>query len=517
MTPARPALEVRAPATGEVIGSVPNLDRDEVDALVRRARAVQPDWAARPTRERAALLDAFRRGLVDRVEEAAELSSRESGKTVFESYIGDVLPALDLARFYVRRVGRVMAPRTERSWIITKEGRVEREPYGVMGVISPWNFPIVNPMRVVMAALVTGNTVVMKPSEQSPMSAVLMRQIALAAGFPEDVFLVATGDAETGAALARADIDKVSFTGAVGHGREVAKVAAERMLPVTLELGGKNPMVVLADADLDRAVNMGVQGAFWNAGQICIAVERVYVEAPIYDQYVERVVAATNALDTDPSDPEADLGAVTTAAQVERMERQLEDARSKGARILTGGQLLDGPGRHFAPTVVADADHSMTVMREEIFGPIMPIMKVADADEAIRLANDSPYGLAASLWTDRRRGKGLVRKLQAGMVSLNDVLYHGGYAGLPFGGQGDSGYGRVHGEEGLREVTRSRAVLVDRAGFRREPVGGFPFRPFGVDGAKALVRFLHGRGVMERSKAAWRLVRRLLRGRGSVS
>jgi succinate-semialdehyde dehydrogenase/glutarate-semialdehyde dehydrogenase len=512
MTPDRPALEVRAPATGEVLGSVPNLDDEEVHALVARARAAQPAWAARSSAERAALLNAFRRRLADRAEEAASLSSRESGKTVFEAYVGDVLPTLDLARFYARRVGRVMAPRTERSWIVTKKARVEREPYGVIAVISPWNFPIVNPMRVVLAALVTGNTVVMKPSEQSPMSAVLMRQIALDVGVPDDVFLVATGDGETGVALGQGAVDKISFTGSVANGRKVAQAAAERMIPLTLELGGKNAMVVLDDADLERAVNVGVQGAFWNAGQICIATERVYVQAGIYDAYVDRVAAETEALTMgDASDPVADIGAVTTEVQVERLERQIEDARSKGARVLTGGHRVDGPGRYFAPTVVADTDHSMLIMRDESFGPVMPIMKVTDADEAIRLANDSPYALAASIWTQRRRGETIARQLRAGMVSVNDVLYHGAVAGLPFGGMGDSGYGRVHGEEGLREVTRTRSVLVDRAGFDREPVGGFPFRRFGLEGARALIRFLHGHGLLERVRATGTLLRRLLR------
>lgn len=508
MTARSATLEVRAPATGEVLGSVPDLDGEEVHALLARSRAAQPAWAAHPTRERAELLNRFRRLLADRAEEAAELSSRESGKTVFESYVGDVLPTLDLARFYARRVGRVMAPRTERSWMVTKKGRIEREPYGVIAVISPWNFPIVNPMRVVMAALVTGNTVVMKPSEQSPMSAVFMRQLALDAGIPEDVFLVATGGRDTGAALVQGDVDKISFTGAVENGRAVAEAAAERLIPVTLELGGKNAMVVLGDADLERAANLGVQGAFWNAGQICIAVERVYVEASVYDEYVERVVAATEALDVaTEADPEGDIGALTTQVQADRLERQLEDARSKGARILTGGALVSGPGRYFAPTVVADTDHSMDIMRDESFGPVMPIMKVSDAEEAIRLANDSPYALAASIWTRRRRGERLVRRLRAGMVSVNDVLYHGAMAGLPFGGMGHSGYGRVHGEEGLREVTRSRAILVDRAGLRREPVGGFPFRRFGVKRARALIRLLHGGGLLDRLRALKDLIR----------
>ena len=511
MTPDRPSLEVRAPATDAVLGSVPNLTEEEVNGLLARSRAAQPGWAARPVGERARLIYRFRRLLAENATEVAELSSRESGKTVFEGLIGDVLPTLDLARFYANRAGKVMAPRSERSWIVTKKARVEREPYGVIGVISPWNFPVVNPMRVVLAALVTGNTVVLKPSELSPMSAVLMRQLAIRAGIPEDVFLVATGDGETGAALVQGDVDKISFTGSVEVGRTVAEGAARRLIPVTLELGGKNPMVVLADADLDRAVNMGVQGAYWNAGQICIAVERLYVEAPVYDEYVRRVTEATEALDiATEADPDGDIGAVTTEFQVERLERQLEDARRKGARVLTGGKLAPGPGRHYEPTVVADADHSMDIMREESFGPVMPIMKVEDAEEAIRLANDSPYALAASIWTRRRRGERLVRRLRAGMVSVNDVLYHGAVAGLPFGGMGNSGYGRVHGEEGLREVTLSRAVLVDRVGATREPVGGFPFRRFGVGRARALIRLLHGGGLMDRLKAVKGLIRNRL-------
>ncbi len=255
-------------------------------------------------------------------------------------------------------------------------------------------------------------------------------------------------------------------------------------------------------------MNLGVQGAYWNAGQICIAVERVYVEAPIYDEYVRRVVEETERLDVRSSaDPDADIGALTTQAQVERLMRQLEDAERKGARILTGGAEVDGPGRHFAPTVVADATHDMAIMREESFGPVMPIMKVADAEEAIRLANDSPYALAASIWTRRRRGERLVRRLRAGMVSVNDVLYHGAVAGLPFGGMGDSGYGRVHGEEGLREMTQTRAVLVDRVGVAREPVGGFPFRRFGTRRARALIRVLHGTGIGDRLKGIARLLR----------
>jgi acyl-CoA reductase-like NAD-dependent aldehyde dehydrogenase len=438
----------------------------------------------------------------------AELSSRESGKLVFEALVGDVLPTLDLARYYAARAPAVMKGRSVRSWMVSKKGRVEREPFGVVAVIAPWNFPVLNPMRAVMAALVTGNAVVLKPSELSPLSALLVREIATEAGIPEDVLLIATGDGATGAALIDPAVDKVSFTGSEAVGRRVAEAAGRLLIPVVLELGGKNAMVVLADADLDRAVNLAVQGAFWNAGQICISVERVYVEAPVYDRFVERAAVAAEALVVG-SGPEldADVGAVTTAVQMDRLDRQIADALSRGARIVAGGQRLDGPGRHYAPTVVADADHTMAIMREESFGPVMPIMKVADAEEAIRRANDSPYALAASLWTSRRRGERLVRRLRAGMVSVNDVLHHGAMAGLPFGGMGASGYGRVHGEEGLLEMTQSRALLVDRSGFAREPIGGFPFRRFGVGRARALVQLLHGRGGGSRIRGLFGLVR----------
>jgi acyl-CoA reductase-like NAD-dependent aldehyde dehydrogenase len=501
-------IEVRAPADGTLLGTVPNLCPAAVAALLSRSRAAQAEWGQRPVRERAALLNRFRERLAERAAEAAELSSRESGKLVFEGLVGDVLPTLDLARFYARRVHRVFRPQRVRSWLITKRGTVVREPYGVVGIISPWNFPVVNPMRAVLATLVTGNTVVLKPSELTPLSALLMREIALEVGFPEDVFLVATGDGATGQALVEGDVDKISFTGSVATGRKVAEAAASRLIPVVLELGGKNAMVVLADANLERAANLGVQGAFWNAGQICIAVERVYVEAAIYDEFVERAVAETRSLTMGGRiDPDADIGALTTDEQVCRLDRQLADAAAKGARILTGGALLEGPGRHFAPTLVADVNHTMDIMREESFGPVMPIMRVRDAEEGIRLANDSPYALAASIWTGRRRGEALVGRLRAGMVSVNDVLYHAAVAGLPFGGMGNSGYGRVHGEEGMREMTQTRAVLVDRSGIAREPIGGFPFRRFGLARAHALVGFLHGRGPFARARAAVRLLR----------
>lgn len=502
----RRQIEVRSPATGAVIGTVPILEPDEVRALVERARAAQPAWAALGPRGRGRLLLRFRDRLVERAERVAELSSEETGKTRFEALLTDVLVTADLARWYARRAPKVLARRRIPSgWLVTKRCYEVREPYGVVGVIGPWNFPVLNSMRAVLAALAAGNAAIWKPSEASPFSALYVLELAREAGIPEDVFTVATGDGATGAALIEAGVDKVSFTGSVATGRKVAELAARRVIPVTLELGGKDAMIVLADADLERAANTAVAGAFANAGQICISIERVYVEASVYDAFVERVVELTRPLVAGPG-PDADVGALTTDAQLAIVERQVKDAVAKGARVLVGGERLPGPGRFFAPTVLVDVDHSMEIMREETFGPVLAIMKVADAEEAIRLANDSRFGLGASVWTRPPRAAALVPRVKAGMVCVNDALTNGLVAGLPFGGVGESGYGSVYGDNGLLEMTRPRAILVDRLGAKRE-FAHYPTRRFGDARLVGLIRLLHGRGPARRLQGLLELIR----------
>lgn len=489
-------LTIRAPATGDVIGSVQVLGVEEVRALVERARLAQGAWAERPVRERARLLLRFRDRLVARAEEVADLSCRETGKLPFEALASDVFVTCELARWYARRAPEVLAPRrVPPGPLITKRCYELREPYGVAGVIAPWNFPVLNSMRAVMAALVTGNAVVLKPSEMSPLCALLMAELMREAGFPPDVCLVATGGGGTGAALVRAGVDKLSFTGSVETGRAVARAAAEQLIPVTLELAGKDAMIVLADADLERAARAALAGGLFNAGQICTSVERVYVEAPVYDAFLARVVREASDLRVGTAaDADADVGALTTEEQLERLERHVADAARRGARVLVGGKRLPGPGRFFAPTILADVDHTMEIMREETFGPVLPVMRVRDAEEALRLANDSRFGLGASVWGRRERVEALVPRLRAGMVCVNDAVTNALVASLPFGGVGESGYGRVYGDEGLREMSRARAVLVDRAGLKRE-FAHYPLRRFGAARVLGLVRMLHGRGL----------------------
>jgi acyl-CoA reductase-like NAD-dependent aldehyde dehydrogenase len=424
---------------------------------------------------------------------------------MFEALVTDVQTTCDLAKWYARRAHAVTRKRRVPSgWLLTKRAYEVREPYGVVGVIGPWNFPVLNCLRSVLAALVTGNTVVLKPSEASPLSALLMRELATEAGIPGDVFLVATGAGPAGAALVEAGIDKLVFTGSVETGRKIARVAAERLLPVALELGGKDPMIVLAGADIERAADAALIGAFANTGQICTSIERAYVEEAVYDEFLAHVVDKAKRIRVG-SDENADVGAITVEAQLEKIEQQVDDALRHGARALVGGERIRGAGRYFAPTILADVTQDMRIMREETFGPVLPVMKVRNAAEAIRLANDSPFALGGSIWGKRSAAERLVPQLRAGMVSVNDTMVNGLIAGLPFGGLRDSGYGRVYGDEALREMTWPRGITVDRAGMRE--FAFYPLDRFGTARARGLVQLLSGSGVKNKVSGLMKLVK----------
>ena len=498
-------IEVHAPATGARLGSVPAMDADAVQALVARARAAQPAWQARGVAERARLLMRYRAVIAANADRIARTSSGETGKLMFEALVTDVQTTCDLAKWYARRAHAVTRKRRVPSgWLLTKRAYEVREPYGVVGVIGPWNFPVLNCLRSVLAALVTGNTVVLKPSEASPLSALLMRELATEAEIPDDVFLVATGAGPAGAALVEAGIDKLVFTGSVETGRKIARVAAEQLLPVALELGGKDPMIVLAGANIERAADAALIGAFANTGQICTSIERAYVEASVYDEFVARVVEKAKRIRVGSGD-DADVGAITVEAQLEKIEQQVDDALRHGARALVGGERIRGAGRYFAPTILADVTQDMRIMREETFGPVLPVMKVRNAEEAIRLANDSPFALGGSIWGKRSVAERLVPQLRAGMVSVNDTMVNGLIAGLPFGGLRDSGYGRVYGDEALREMTWPRGITVDRAGMRE--FAFYPLDRFGTARARGLVQLLSGSGMRNKVSGLMKLVK----------
>jgi len=448
------------PATGEVLREFECASAAEVQAAVARARAAQPSWASTPVRERVRVLREFQKRLHAAKREVSELITREAGKPVVEALLTEVVVVLDAARYCIRNAPRVLRPERVphgNPAMKAKSGRLLRSPWGVVGIISPWNYPFSVPAGETLAALVAGNAVVLKPSEFTPLCALELERLVREAGLPEGVFQVVVGDGSTGAALTESVVDKLIFTGSVATGRRVALAAAARLVPVVLELGGKDPMVVLDDADLDVVSSAAVWGAFVNAGQTCLSVERCYVHRRLYEKFLEACVDKTERLRTgNGMDPATDVGPLIHERQLRIVEAHVEEARARGARLLTGGCLRPELGANFyAPTVLADVTHAMRIMRQETFGPVLPVMPFNDDEEAIRLANDSEFGLAASVWTrDRARGEALARRIHAGTVMVNDVVSCFGISEAPHGGFKSSGLGRTHGRLGLEEMVR---------------------------------------------------------------
>ncbi len=468
----RRRLRLRSPATLEPIGEIEVEPPEAVRAAVDRARKAQREWAALPFRERGRILLRAVDLLLERQDRFVEVIVRETGKPPAEALAMELFPACDALTFFARRAERILADRRVPLHLLrTKRLRVVYKPVGVVGIITPWNFPFVLSLNPTVQALMAGNAVVLKPSEVTPCSGRLVGELLEAAGLPPDVLTVLLGDGETGAALVEAGVDKISFTGSVATGERVAEACGRNLVPCTLELGGKDALIVCEDADLERASSAAVFGAFANAGQACISVERAYVVSEVADAFTRKVVEKTAALRQGPSG-EYDLGPMMWDRQLEIVERHVRDAVEKGARVLAGGRRNpEWPGLFYEPTVLVDVRPDMLVMREETFGPVLPIVPVRDAEEAVALANDSPFGLSASVFTrDRRRGEALARALETGSAVVGDVLAAYGALEAPFGGVKRSGIGRVNGEAGLRSFCHTQSVLVERFSRRSEMV-----------------------------------------------
>ena len=498
------------PITGAEIGDFPVMGHDEVRGLVAATRAAQAGWSKRPLQERGSALQKLRRLLVERADEIAAAIRAETGKAPGEALF-EVVVACEHISFLAKKAPSVLLARQAGAgWFTHRRARVVYEPFGVIGAITPWNYPFAISMGVTATAIAAGNGLVLKPSEYTPQVGARVVELASAATGTAELATLATGDGRTGAALVESGVDKIAFTGSAATGRKIMEAASRSLTPVVLELGGKDAMIVCEDADIERAARGAVWGAFYGCGQVCMSVERVYVVGSVFDEFVGAVVQEARRVRTS-DEPEAMIGSLIGAFQREKVEDHVRDARSKGARVLLGGRALDGPGYFYSPTVVVDVDHEMALMRDETFGPVLPIMPVADDDEAVRMANDSAFGLDASIWTrSRERARRIATQLKVGSVVFNDHLINYVIADLPFGGVGHSGFGRVHGAEGLREFVRPKAWIEDRIALRREP-HWFEEGGSGEGTARDLLTFRHGRGPLCRMGAGLRLMRGMLR------
>ncbi len=462
-----PLIESIDPATGVVIARLEATPPSEVPSILAQARRAQAAWAAESLQERCALVHRLRETIYARRQEIAERVMRESGKPRVEALFADVLVSLDTAAYYANQAPTLLLPEHvphHNPAVKAKSGSLHYEPYGVIGVIAPWNYPVAIPLGQMIPAVVAGNAVVIKPSELTPWCGALVEELFSQAGFPAGLVQVIQGSGELGEALILAGPDKVIFTGSVATGRRVAEACARRLIPSVLELGGKDAMIVLADADLEVASSAAVWGSFTNCGQACLSVERIYVERAVAERFSELCAAKTQLLKLGPgSDPHIEVGPMIRPRQVDRVEEQLREAVARGARILTGGRRRPDLGPcFFEPTVIAGVDHSMRLMQEETFGPVLALRSVASEQEAVTMANDSPFGLAASIWTrDSRRGRRLAAQLRAGSVMVNDVASYFGISEAPHGGRGVSGWGHTHSRLGLLELVQVKYVDVD--------------------------------------------------------
>ncbi len=465
-------LRISSPLDGQPIGEIEVADAEQVRAAVARARAAQPAWDALGFDGRAACLRRALAILLAKQEEYMPVIMRETGRSRVETIMMEMFPACDSLGFYAKNAKKILADRKVPLHLLrNKKMVVAYRPLGVVGIITPWNGPFILALNPTVQALAAGNAVVLKPSEVTPFSSRLVADLFHEAGVPADVLQIVEGDGETGAALLEAGVDKISFTGSVRTGRKVGEACGRNLIPCTLELGGKDPMIVCADADLERAAGGAVFGAFMNTGQFCCSTERVYVVESVADEFTRRVLEKVQAL-RQGREGEYDLGPMIWPQQLDLIERQVDEARAAGAKVLCGGRRNPELGELFyEATVLTDVTHAMSIMRDETFGPVLPIVRVRDEDEALRLANDTTYGLSATLWTKGdTKAVALAKRIHSGSVCVNDSSLTYGVLEAPFGGRRTSGVGQVNGETGLRGYCFAQPIVLDRFGVKEEQV-----------------------------------------------
>ncbi len=446
------------PATGEVLAELEIATPETVQAAVARAQKAFPAWKALSFKERAYPILKVRDRILQSMDEIAALITKENGKPLAESISADIMPVMDLATYYAQETEKLL--QKERLWLgkwnfMGRTSELQYHPLGAVGIIAPWNYPFSIPCGQVTMALMAGNTVVLKPSEFTPLIGLKIQEIFDSVGLPEGVLQTVVGDGSTGAALVNSGVKKIFFTGSVPTGKRIMAAAAQTLTPVCLELGGKDPMIVLEDADLDVASSGAVWGAFGNCGQTCASVERVYVDERVAEKFKKLCVEKTQKLvQGEGNNPDIEMGSMTAEMQINKVEKQVEAAKQAGAVALTGGSRPQGQKGFFYPATILDnVNHSMEVMFDETFGPVLPIMTFKTEDEAIRMANDTHYGLTASVWTkDISKGKEIAQKIEAGTVTINECVYTYAVAQTPWGGPKESAIGRTHGKYGILEM-----------------------------------------------------------------
>jgi acyl-CoA reductase-like NAD-dependent aldehyde dehydrogenase len=496
--PQTTTIEVRNPADGTVAGRVPVETAESVAAKARGLRVFQPDWEAMGAKGRRRWLFEFQDWMLDNADHIADIVQSETGATRAEASI-EVPTSADMINYWARNAEKFLAdnhPRPHNPLSAVKRLTTMYQPYPVVGVITPSNFPFTMPAMDILPALAAGAAVLLKPSEVAPLSAVELARGWTEIGAPP-VLALATGNGETGAAVVD-NVDFVQFTGSPDTGRRVAVQCGQRLIPYCMELGGKDAALVLADADIERAANGIAWGGLFYSGQLCFSVERVYVEAPVYDEFLERLTDNVRKLRQGQDDRRYrfDIGPMATVAQRDIVARHVNEAIAAGARVLTGGKPA-ATGTFFEPTVLADVEQSMSCMTEETFGPTLPVMKVPDEAEAVRLANDSGYGLSATVWTaDRERGERIARQLEVGAVNINDVVANAFSLALPLGGWKQSGVGsRSGGASGLLKYCRQKAIMSPRLPTQSKELLWYPVSRRRMRFTLAVMRAAAARGV----------------------
>lgn len=491
-------LESFNPNTHKKIGEIEKTNPSQVEEIVQKAKKAQFDWSNIRIDERIKILKNVKSIIYQNRDEIAKIITEENGKPLFESYSTEIIPTLSLFNYYIKNSKKFLKPHYERIKLpvmIHKKSWIEYVPYGVVGIISPWNYPLLLPMGQIIPALIAGNAVIFKPSEWTPLVGKKIEEIFVEAKLPENVFNIIYGEAEIGQALVQSSIDKLFFTGSTKVGKLISIAASEKLLPVSLELSGKDPAIILEDADLERTVMGILWGSLMNAGQTCVSVERVYVSEKIFDEFLSKLIDEIKKLNNYSGSDYYDFSNIKLQKQVEIIKDHIEDALSKGARILFGGKIENN---FVQPTILVDVNHSMKVMREETFGPIIPVMKFKAIEEAIELANDSDYGFSASVWTKNiSLGKSIAKKIQAGSVLINDCISHFGAGEAVIGGIKMSGTGRVHSKSGLMEMVYEKYYNYDSLTWQKK-LWWFKYDKKSTEKIKSATVFLFDKKLLKR-------------------